>query len=269
MSEGIGARFERLVEIMRHLRSPDGCPWDREQTLGTLRRFVLEETYEVLEAIDHDDHDALRDELGDFLFEAVFVAQISAEERRFGIADALDAIIDKLIRRHPHVFGPEAATNPPLSSDRVIERWEEIKAGERGGPKRRTLLSGVPASLPALLRAFELGSRASTVGFDWPSAAPVVDKIEEEVAELKEALAKGDVAHAEEEMGDLLFAIANLSRKLGIEPEAALRLANDKFTCRFETMADNLEAQGRTLAKTSLDELEAEWVRVKATTAIR
>ena len=271
MTDSVGARFERLVEIMRALRAPDGCPWDREQTPASLRPFVLEETYELLEAIESGDAAALREELGDYLFEAVFLARMSEEAGDFAIGDAIDAICDKLVRRHPHVFARDATGDQPETSGQVLEAWEVIKARERAAAGKtttrpKTTLSGVPKTLPALLRAFEISSRAATVGFDWQNAGDVLDKIEEEVAEVRaevEAGATGQLSKAEEEMGDLLFAIANLSRKLGIEPEAALRRANDKFTARFDAVEHAFTATGRTLSEATLEEMEAEWQRVK------
>ena len=277
MSEGAGARFERLVEIMRVLRAPDGCPWDREQTQASLRPFVLEETYEVLEAIESGSPAQLCEELGDFLFEAVFLAQISDERGEFTIADAIDAICDKLVRRHPHVFAREAGA-PSLTSGQVIEKWETLKARERdaaprpvsgqaGTPAtRKTTLSGVPKTLPSLLRAYEVSARAAAVGFDWAKAQDVLDKIDEEVAELRrevESGATGDLSRAEDEMGDLLFAIANLSRKLGVEPEAALRRATEKFTSRFDAVERAFAARQQSMSEATLDEMEAEWQRVK------
>jgi len=260
------AEFARLVEIMATLRSPAGCPWDREQTIDTLKPFVLEETYEVLEAIDRHDHEALREELGDFVFEAVFLAQLEAEAGRFTIADSLRSIADKLVRRHPHVFARGADDAPVDTAGQVRARWEEIKAQERTPGDDRTLLVGIPPTLPALLRAYQIGLRAASVGFDWTQAADVIAKIQEEVDELREvaSAAPPDQARAEEEMGDLLFAIANLSRKLGIEPETALRKANEKFTKRFETMERAIVASGRTMRGLKLDELEREWQRAKS-----
>jgi ATP diphosphatase len=269
MADGIGARFERLVDIMRQLRAPDGCPWDREQTLASLRPFVLEETYEVLDAIEHGSADELREELGDFLFQAAFIAQLSDEAGAFNIGDAIDAICDKLVRRHPHVFARQP-DHEGITTGEVLERWETIKARERqasGTPaKAKTTLSGVPKSLPSLLRAYEISGRAATVGFDWQKADDVLAKIEEEVAEVRaevESGATGDLSRAEEEMGDLLFAIANLSRKLGIEPEAALRRANDKFTRRFDAVEHAFTGRGTALSDATLDQMEAEWQRVK------
>lgn len=265
MSDRAGERFQHLVEIMRTLRSPQGCPWDREQTIRTLRPYVLEEAYELVDALDRNDHAALETELGDFLFEAVFLAQICEEEGRFSIADSIQAIIDKLIRRHPHVF--EADGSPSLTPGQVKERWEDIKAAERKDATTAdtTVLSGVPKAMPSLLRAYELSSRAATVGFDWARATDVLDKIDEEVRELRAAVAAGQAtsAEAEEELGDVFFSLANLARKLGIEPEAALRMANDKFQRRFDAMEHRLSEQGRRFRALSLDEMEAEWQAVK------
>jgi MazG family protein len=269
------AKFDRLLEIMRTLRAPGGCPWDREQTHASLRPFVLEETYEVLEAIDQGSADGLREELGDYLYEAVFLAQISEEAGDFTIGDAIDAISDKLVRRHPHVF-QRTAGDESITSDQVIEKWETLKARERAmagaEPKRqKTTLSGVPKTLPSLLRAYEISARAAAVGFDWARPTDVLDKIDEEVAEVRHEVESGATGHlskAEEEMGDLLFAIANLSRKLGIEPEAALRRANEKFTHRFDAVERAFVDRGQSLSDASLEEMEAEWQRVKAATKV-
>jgi MazG family protein len=261
-----GDEFTRLVEIVARLRAPDGCPWDREQTIDTLKRYVLEETYEVLDAIDRHDHDALREELGDFLFEAVFIAEIEQSEGHFSIADSVKSIADKLVRRHPHVFERHTGVAALETADQVRTRWEEIKTEERSGAaKPKTLLSGIPLTLPALLRAYQIGSRAASVGFDWSRADDVVAKIREEVDEIQEVVSAGavDQNRVEEEVGDLLFAIANLSRKLGIEPETALRKANDKFTRRFTTMESTIGSSARTMRDMTLDELEAEWQRAK------
>jgi MazG family protein len=262
------AEFTRLVEIMATLRGPDGCPWDREQTIDTLKPFVLEETYEVIEAIDAHDHDALREELGDFVFEAVFLAQLEAEAGRFTIADSLKSIADKLVRRHPHVFAQAEGEAPITSAERVRTRWEEIKAQERAGTaKPKTLLSGIAPTLPALLRAYHIGTRAASVGFEWSTTRDVVAKIQEEVDELREVVdAQGtlDRVRAEEEMGDLLFSIAQLSRRLGIEPETALRKADDKFTRRFGKLERSVTDSGKTMKDMTLEELEAEWQRLKS-----
>jgi MazG family protein len=258
-----GRAFASLVSIMAHLRGPRGCPWDREQTLESLRGFVLEETHEVLEAIDRGDLDGLKGEIGDLLFEGVFLAQICADEGAFTVADSLNAITAKLIRRHPHVFDPKG--RPLKTAGQVVQQWEQIKAREQtDAGERRSLLGGLARSLPALLRAHEIGTRVAAVGFDWARTEDVVEKIEEEVRELREALAHEGTARAEEEMGDLLFAIANLARKLGIEPESALRRANEKFTTRFQTLEDHVHDQGRTLEGMTLEEMEAVWQDVKA-----
>jgi len=269
--ETAGEKFEALLDIMRRLRAPGGCPWDREQTHASLRPFVLEETYEVLEAIDAGDIDDLREELGDYFYEAVFLAQISEEANHFTIGDAIDAIREKLVRRHPHVFARQS-DEEPITTGQVIERWETMKAREREAKGQddtpvKTTLSGVPKTLPSLLRAYEISSRAAAVGFDWAKAADVLDKIEEEVAEVRrevESGATGHLSRAEEEMGDLLFAITNLSRKLGIEPEGALRRANEKFTKRFDAMERAFAGRGKILTEVALDAMEEEWQRVKA-----
>lgn len=269
-----GDEFTRLVGIMARLRAPDGCPWDREQTLDTLKKYVLEETYELLDALDRHDHDALREELGDFLLEAVFVGQIESEAGRFSIADALGAVADKLVRRHPHIFQRDAGEPALDTAAQVRARWEEIKSAERGGAaKPKTLLSGIPAALPSLLRAYQIGARAASVGFDWDRAADVLAKMREEIDEVAETLADAHAVDAgrgrhairtEEEIGDLLFAIANLSRKLDVEPETALRKANDKFTRRFTAMENGIARSGRKMHELTLDELETEWQAVKS-----
>jgi MazG family protein len=259
-----GERFTQLVDIMRTLRSPGGCPWDREQTLQSLRPFLLEETYEALEAIDSGNSADLREELGDLLLEIVFLAQIADEHGDFSIADAIETIATKLVRRHPHVFGE---ADRAQSAKEVLGRWEELKRDERaatGGPVKTTL-GGVPKTLPALLRAYEYGSRAASVGFDWERASDVIGKIEEEIQEVRAAIqgADTDPAALEEEMGDLLFAIANLSRKLGVEPENALRAANDKFAGRFTELERRFAERGVPMKTAGLDALEAEWQALK------
>ena len=265
MSEDAGARFQQLVDIMRTLRSERGCAWDRQQTLKTLRPFVLEETYELLDALDRGDHDALEHELGDFLFEAVFLAQICEEEGRFSIADSIQSIADKLIRRHPHVFDVEGKAN--LTPQQVKQQWEEIKSQERAdaGEPEKTVLSGVPRSMPSLLRAYELSTRAAQVGFDWARTEDVLDKADEEIRELREAVATGGgkSPEAEEEFGDLLFSLVNVARKLGIEPEAALRVANDKFQRRFDDVERQVVASGSSFREQSLDALEVKWQAAK------
>jgi MazG family protein len=257
-----GEAFQKLVDIMARLRGPHGCPWDREQTLESLRGFVLEETYEVLDAIDRGDHDDLRGEIGDLLFEGVFLAQIETDEGRFSVSDSLRHISDKLIRRHPHVFGDQAGVNTP---GQVVEQWEQIKSGEQQSRgEKKALLAGIPRSMPALARANEIGTRVAAVGFDWARTEDVLTKIEEEVAELRDAAAHESRARAEEEMGDLLFSIANLARKLGIEPESALRKANEKFTARFTALEDVFAARGESVHDATLEQMEEVWQHVKA-----
>ena len=276
-----GTRLDELVAIMVTLRGPDGCPWDRVQTLASLRPFLLEETYEALEAIDAGNLPALCEELGDVLFEVVFLSRIAEEDGDFTIDDAIAGVIRKLVRRHPHVFGDADKLSRP---EQVLERWEELKAAERasGGKAAvpKTLLSGVPTTLPGLLRAYEYSNRAATVGFDWVKATDVLDKMDEELREIREVVEnthdhrdhrdslEGAKARTredllEEEVGDLLFAIANLSRKLGVEPEAALRKANDKFRERFTAVERHVEARGERLQDKTLEELEREWEDVK------
>jgi len=268
MSEAAGARFDDLVRIMRTLRAPGGCPWDREQTLQSLRPFVLEETYELLDALDRQDLDGLREELGDFLYEAVFLAQIAEEAGHFSIADAVQGIAGKLVRRHPHVFTPDGQplAGTDITTAEVRRRWEDLKAEERAAKGRTTesALRGVPPSMPALLRAYELTARAAAVGFDWTSPGDVLDKIDEEVREVRAAASSGSAAALEDEVGDLLFAIANYARKLGIEPEGALRGATRKFQQRFTRMEELAREDGAVLASLSLEAQNALWDRVKA-----
>jgi len=270
MSDSAGARFDRLVVIMHMLRGPDGCPWDREQTLQSLRPFVLEETCELLDALDANDMPALREELGDFLFEAVFLAELCAEAGHFTIADSVQSVVDKLIRRHPHVFtaeGQPLPKNTTITATGVKAQWDDIKKEEQAtaGKPEKTTLSGIPRSMPALLRADQLSRKAAAVGFDWQQTTDVLDKIDEEVRELREAVATRGVSsdEAEDELGDLLFALANLARKMGIAPEQALRRANDKFQDRFEHMERAVKADGQTLAQLSFDDLDARWNAAK------
>ena len=263
----VGAKFERLVEVMRALRAPTGCPWDREQTLSSLRSFVLEEAYEVAEAIDLADSKALRDELGDLVFEVVFLAQVSSESGCFGIADALDAVTEKLVRRHPHVFDERKAGTPAATTSEVAQKWEEIKAREQTDAGREpSLLGNIPAALPSLLRANRLGRRAATVGFDWSTPQAVLDKIEEEIAELRKASQAGTPTQVEEEIGDLLFAVASLARHHKVEPETALLGANRKFAERFAELEHRFRDRGIPLRHASLEEMEHEWEKIKGST---
>ena len=249
---------------MATLRSPAGCAWDREQTLKSLRPYLIEETYEVIDAIDRNDLSSLQNELGDFLLEAVFVAQICSEQNSFHIGDSIDAVCEKLIRRHPHVFQENAEDEESLTSAEVKQQWEIIKANERADQKHLTgLLSNLPSHLPSLLHADRIGRRASVVGFDWQSIDDVDKKICEEFEELNRARTEGDAAAIEEELGDLLFSVANLARHLKVEPEAALRAANQKFTNRFTELEDSFRNRGIALRDASIEEMETEWQRIK------
>jgi MazG family protein len=259
---------------MRTLRSREGCPWDREQTLQSLTHFVLEEAYEVVDAIERGDMEAVKEEIGDHIFEGVFLAQVASEAGLFSVDESLRTVVEKLVRRHPHVFKEDGLVHDADSKERApsadaaLARWNSLKAQERPDTgTRHATLGSVPKGLPSLLRAYKIGNRVASVGFDWAASADVIAKIEEEVAELRDTLEAHpqNAARAEEEMGDLLFAIANLSRKLGIEPEAALRKANDKFTHRFNQLERNFVDNGRTLEAAGLEEMEAEWQRIKMT----
>ena len=247
--------FARLVEIMRRLRQPDGCPWDRQQDSKSLRRYVLEEAYEVVQAIDDDDRDALVGELGDLLLQIVFLSQVAAEEASFDVEEVITTIYDKLVRRHPHVFGDRQVDG----ADEVLHRWEMMKLAERGGG---SVIDDLPATLPALARAEKLGRRAKQIGFDWPDAGAVLDKVREEVDELEEAMRGGASersAEVEDELGDLLFAVANLARHLGFSPEVALRRASAKFERRFRAIEPEI-ASGKAADPETMDSL---WNEVK------
>jgi nucleoside triphosphate diphosphatase len=259
------ARFAELVTVMARLRDPEsGCPWDLEQSFETVAPYTLEEAYEVAEAVRKGNRDELKDELGDLLLQVVFHAQMAQDEASFTIDDVIAAIVDKMVRRHPHVFGSASVAD----ADAQTRAWEAQKADERRAKARdegRTVsaLDGVALALPALQRAEKLQKRAARVGFDWPTPEAVLEKIDEEVAEVRDALASGDVDHTREEIGDVLFVMANLARKCGIDPEAALRQANTKFERRFHAM-EALAQQGQAAFEAlSLAEQEALWIEVK------
>ena len=252
------ASLARLLAIMRRLRDPvDGCEWDRAQTFATIAPYTIEEAYEVADAIAQDDPAALRDELGDLLFQVVFHSRMAEETGAFDFADVADAISDKMIRRHPHIFG-----------DGDQGGWEALKAAERSraavaAGRVESVLDGVPVALPALARADKLQRRAARVGFDWPDADAVLPKIDEELAEVAQARRSGDPEHLAEEVGDLLFSVVNLARKLKVDPETALRTANSKFERRFRGIEDALREEGRGPAQASLEEMEALWQQMK------
>ena len=284
-----GEKFERAVSIMARLRAPGGCPWDREQTFDSIKPYTLEETYEVLEAIDNRDWDELQGELGDLLLQVLFYSEMAEEEKRFSIGDVLDRLSTKLINRHPHVFGDVTAKT---SAD-VLRNWEALKAEEKkkrleaGGGKgaqpenSESVLAGVSSAMPALLEAHKLSSRAAHVGFDWPEVAGLFEKLEEEASELKHEIAAlpsppqprargvagSGASHVpealrhrlEEEVGDMLFVLVNIARYLSLDPESALKKTNRKFKRRFQWMEQQLRASGRSPSDATMDELEALW----------
>jgi ATP diphosphatase len=248
----------RLLALMQRLRDPlDGCPWDREQTPASLVRHTLEEAYEVADCIEREDWEALPAELGDLLFQVVFQAQIGAEEGRFDFDGIVERLIDKLTRRHPHVFGDE----PVLDAAAQTARWEQIKAAERGSAS--STLDDVPAALPALTRATKLQQRAARVGFDWPALPPVRAKLSEETTELDAALASGEATAIAHELGDVLFSCVNLARHLGLDAEAALRDANRRFETRFRAIEHAAAARGRSVADLDAAALDALWEEAK------
>jgi len=253
--------FAELVEVMARLRGEGGCPWDREQTHASLKPYLVEEVYEALEAIDREDDAELRRELGDVLLQVVFHAQIASEEGRFSIEEVCRAIVEKLIRRHPHVFGQTSVEG----SEEVLANWERIKQAERQEEdKPDSALEGVPRQLPALLRAQRIQHKAARVGFDWKGLEGPLDKVKEEVEELRRASRQGARQELEEEFGDLLFALVNLGRFLKIDAEDALRRAVDKFERRFRAVEADFRARGRSLEESTLEEMDQVWEQVKA-----
>ncbi|HYH07790.1 MAG TPA: nucleoside triphosphate pyrophosphohydrolase [Thermoanaerobaculia bacterium] len=250
--------FEDLVQLMTRLRAPGGCPWDRKQTLESLKPYIIEEAYEVVDAIDRDDRASLVEEVGDLLLEAVFVTEITREEGTFDIYDSVTAIHDKLVRRHPHVFGDVEAKD----AEQVVVNWEKLKRDERQA-ENKSVLSGVPAALPALLKASRLTEKAARVGFDWRRTEDVFDKLDEEIGELREAVANGDEQNIHDEIGDLLFTIANIARKLNVNPEEALQSTNRKFMSRFESMEANVRERGQNLDQLELEEMDRLWDEAK------
>ena len=254
--------ISRLLSIMDKLRDPGGCPWDREQTLRTLTPYLLEEAHEVIEAIESGDDAHHREELGDLLFQVVFQSRIAREEGKFDFADVCDAISDKLTRRHPHVFGDVAVSG----SREVVKNWERIKAEERKekGQAERSAVGGVPVALPALVRAERLTEKAGAVGFDWPDARAVLAKVREELAELEKELDGGTPARVEAELGDLLFAVANLGRWVKVHPEEALRGTLRRFESRFHHIEARLREKGKSPRESDLSEMDALWNEAKS-----
>ena len=267
-----GAKFEKLVEIMSTLRGPNGCPWDIQQDHNSLKPMLVEETYEVLEAIDNNDSEGLREELGDILLHIVFHAQLGKETEKFDIDGVIDGICEKLIRRHPHVFSNGTASSP----EEVVRNWDAIKAQEKAEklkgrtPEQRSRLEGIPSKLPALHEAHQISSRAVRVGFDWPDIESVFDKLTEETLELREALTAPEElrqSRLEDELGDIFFVVVNLARFLKIDSESALKRANRKFKTRFQHMEGQLASAGKSIETTSLEEMESLWRQAKIETA--
>ncbi len=254
------AAFARLTALMARLRAPQGgCPWDLEQTFDTIAPYTLEEAYEVADAVARRDLGALREELGDLLFQVAFHSRLAEEQREFAFADVARGLVDKMVRRHPHVFGGEAVGDAALQTT----LWEEQKAREKAARGHTSALDDIPLSLPALARAAKLGRRASRVGFDWPDTSGVLAKIVEEVGELQVAVASGVATDTEAELGDVLFAVVNLARHLDVDPEAALRGTNQRFEQRFRGVEQKLAAQGLTVAEAGLERANAAWDEVK------
>ena len=261
MIESPGVLFERLLDVMIRLRAPDGCPWDRVQTRTSLKPYLIEEAYEVLEAIESGHSAPLQEELGDLLFQVVFHARLAEEQGEFTTADLLRQLIDKMVRRHPHVFGDASVG----TAAEALAQWEAIKqreADERG--QRRSILDGVPRALPALVRAQRVQSKAARVNFDWPDARAAWTKVEEEIREASEALASGDAHRIREELGDALFSLVNVARLATLDAEEALHGAIEKFRQRFTDMEAELAARGTSVSAVAPDELERAWNAAKA-----
>ena len=256
-----GDRFNELVRLMARLRAPDGCPWDQKQTFDTIKPYLLEETYEVLDAIDAGDWPELAEELGDLMLQPVFFAQMAAEAGHFRIEDCLAAINQKLIRRHPHIFGQAVAE----TAEDVKRNWDQIKGSEKAakGHAQGALLDGVSRALPALAEAQQIAAKAAAKGFDWPGIDPVFEKLEEELAELDEARQGGQAAEIEDEFGDILFVMVNLARFLKVDPEQALRKSNAKFRRRFGYVEARLGEMGRPWEESNIDEMELLWQEAK------
>jgi MazG family protein len=260
----VSRKFEDLVALQQKLLAPGGCPWDRQQTHETLRTYLIEETYEVLDALDSKDSKKIAEELGDLLLQVLFHAELGRLAGAFDLGDVIESIYLKIVRRHPHVFGETQARD----AAEVLKNWEQIKAEERraaakdGKPEQESLLDGVSRSLPALMRAHQLTRRAANVGFDWPDASGVLDKVAEEAGEVR-AVPPADRDQLEEEAGDLLFAAMNVARFLKLDPELALRRANQKFEARFRAMEQEAARAGRSLSDASPAELDALWERAK------
>ncbi len=247
--------FEGLLEIMKRLRSPDGCPWDREQDMKTLKPYIIEEAYEVLEAIDDDNMVEIKEELGDLLLQVVFLSELASESNDFDINDVISGISEKLLRRHPHVFGDEKSD----TAEEVVKNWASIKIDEKKAKGKKTVLDGVPAHMPALLRAHRLTEKASRVGFDWTHIDDIFKKLDEEIGEFEEAVATKDVSKMEDELGDVIFSLVNISRFLEINPEESLKKTIRKFVSRFSFIEESLDMKGIDIREANLDEMEKLW----------
>jgi tetrapyrrole methylase family protein / MazG family protein len=251
--------LKKLVDLMATLRGPEGCPWDLKQTTESLKPFLIEETYEVVDALDEGDPHKVKEELGDLLFQIVFHARLAEEQGDFSLEDVIETNLEKMVRRHPHVFGDQK-----LATDKeVVANWEEIKKKEKGHAGRKSILEGVPRSMPALIRAHRLQERAARVGFDWKRLDEALPKLEEEIAEFKESLTTGDAAKIEEELGDIFFMLVNLSRFLDVDPEQALRKTIGKFIRRFRFIEESAADAGKSLNDLTLDEMETLWQEAK------
>lgn len=248
--------FSDIVELSRYLRSPEGCPWDRKQTLESLRQYILEEAYEVIEAIESDDNTELVEELGDFLFQVVFASQIASEEGRFSVDDVISNLHNKLVRRHPHVFGENRAEN----ADEAVKSWQSEKLKEKS--EKKSLLD-VPRGMPSLMRAQRVGEKASQAGFDWDDIRGVLDKIKEEITELESEIERQDKGKAKNELGDLIFAVVNLSRHLGADAETVSHRAVDKFSERFKKLEEKVSYKGKLVTDLDSSQLEEIWEEIK------
>lgn len=261
-----GEKLSRLVDLMAHLRGPDGCPWDRDQDYDSVKGLLLEEAYEVVDAVNLKDFEGLEEELGDLLFQVVFYSRLAEEDGKFEIDDVIQNVYDKLVRRHPHVFGETRAAN----AEEALKSWTAAKAKEKTGsssPKEQSLLDGTTSALPSTLEAHELGTRAAEAGFDWVKVEDLLDKIEEEVREIREALSGGaeqNHARLEEEAGDLMFAVANLTRQIRSDPESCLRGANQKFRRRFQALEVEVRQRGKSVRECTAKDLDEIWESVKA-----
>ncbi|PRO64397.1 nucleoside triphosphate pyrophosphohydrolase [Alkalicoccus urumqiensis] len=251
--------FPMLRDVIRILRSPEGCPWDRKQTHESLKRYAVEEVYELLEAIDEQDDDHIVEELGDVLLQVMLHAQIGEDNGYFDVSDVIEHVTEKMIRRHPHVFGEEKAED----AEKVLQNWEAIKQQEKQGGKRESRLDGIPQALPGLLRALKIQKKAAKAGFDWGDEGPMWQKVEEEIAEWKEEEKAGNEQAAAEELGDVLFALVNVARSRGIDPEEALQQTNRKFSRRFRYIESSLDSEGRTMEEETLDDLDQLWEKAK------